>query len=129
MTTISLAEANRRQEANAKGIAYEDMGLEYKPRVPCLPKDDDELQAILSREKEHLSDEKVPVSIQKELDRITCLEHKIEKILYEAEITGDHIYEIGLLTVLSCYHLERIELGDKNPIARDLLQFFNRLKT
>ena len=129
MAEISLAEANQRQVANAKGIAYEDMGLEYQTRVPILPKDDEELQAILSREREHLSDEKVPVSIQKELDRITGIEHQIEKILYKAEITGEHIYEIGLLTVLSCYHLERIELGDKNPIARDLLQFFNKLKT
>ena len=125
---VSLHEANSAMMGKAAKSAYQDMGLEYNARPLTPPADDEELQAILAREKELLRDEKVPANIRKEQQHLDAIDQKIEDLIYKTEITADTIYELGLLTVLLHHHLERIDGGDKNPIANELIGFFRKLK-
>lgn len=126
--TVSLEEARAIQRTQAKTQAYKDIGLEFHTRALVPPCEDKELQAILAREREFQRDENVSartVMIDKEL---ASIDRKIDKLVYETEITEPVILELGFLTLLRFYHLERIEIGDSNPLAKDLLQFYHKLR-
>ena len=102
------------------------MGLEYNARALCPPAEDKELQAILAREKELRSDERVTADIRKQQAHLDSIENQIDKLIYKTEITTEIIQEIGLLTVLWHHHLEKIEIGDRNPLAKDLLENYQK---
>ena len=121
---LTLEKVQEQQAQQARSQAYSDMGLEYNARALCPPANDKELQSILAREKELRRDQKVPADIKKEQAHLEAIEKKIDKLVYHTVITEDVIREIGMLTILWHHHLERIELGSKNPLANELLNIF-----
>jgi hypothetical protein len=111
----------------AKQQAHKDMGIEFDPRVPMPPGEDAILQAILKREAEFRRDDRTPARIQGIAQHLDAIDRQIDALVYKAEITPEIIYELGLLTLLWHYHLERIELGDQNLLARQLLTVYRKL--
>ena len=121
---LTLEQAQALSKEQSRKQAFNEAGLEYQPRVPHCPKDDEELQAILEREKQFLRDDRTPARIQGISSHLDKVDRQIDKLVYRTEITEDILREIGLLTVLFHYHLERIEIGDNNPLAKELLAVF-----
>ncbi len=126
--TQTLEQAQAKASAQAQSQAYQDMGLEYNARALCPPDEDKELQAILAREKEFRRDNRTPAPIRKEKEHLDTIDREIDKLVYNTVLTKESIYQIGLMTVLWHHHLERMELGDKNPIAKELLDSYHNLK-
>ena len=125
---VTLEQARVIQQRQAKTRAYEDMGLEFPDRALVPPSEDPVLQSILARAKEFQRDDRVSartVSIDKHLANI---DRQIDKLIYDREITEIIIYELGFLLLLRHYHLERIEVGDQNLLAKDLLGFYHQLR-
>ena len=126
--TVSLEQAREQLDQQAKRKAYTDMGLEYCARVSIPPSEDEELKAIVAREKEFRRDDRISARTCQIDQHIAEIDRQIDKLVYEAKITDVIVYEMGFLLLLRFYHLERIEIGDNNPLARDLLKFYHRLQ-
>jgi len=124
---ISLEQARALQQEQAKRQAYKDIGLEYHDRALIPPSEDGELQEIMAREQEFQRDNRVSARTVMIDRHLANIDQQIDKLIYESEITDIIIYELGFLTLLRFYHLERIEIGDHNPLARDLLRFYHKL--
>jgi len=125
---LTLEQVNEKAAVLTRSQAYKDMGLEYNARVLCPPADDTELQAIIAREKEMRRDDRIPADIRCQQRHCEAIEKKIDKLVYATFIDEDIVKEVGLLTILFYHHLEKIELGDKNPLAKDLLDIFKSCK-
>ena len=125
---LTIEQARQKLAEQAQSQAFGDMRLEPPiARVLCPPGDDSELQAIIKREKQFQSDNKIPAAIRKEKEHMSAIDQKIEQIIYHTQIDTDTIYELGLLTLLLYHHLERID-GEKSPLAIELLDIFKNLK-
>ena len=124
----TLAQAREKLDSQAKRQAYEDLGLEYHARVLIPAQDDAELQSIINRENQFKRDNRTPAPIRKELAHMESIDNQVEQIIYHREITETEVYQLGLLSLLWHHHLERIELGDQNPLATELLNLFKKLK-
>jgi len=123
---LTLQQAQDKASRKAQSQAYQDMGLEFNTRALCPPAEDIELQAILAREKEYQRDARVPADIRKQQAHLDKIEAQLEKLVYKTEITVEVITEIGLLTILWHHHLEKIEIGDRNPLAKELLDIYQK---
>lgn len=124
---VTLEQAREIQHRQAKRQAYEDMGLEYHTRASVPPSEDKVLQAIVAREREFRRDERTSAQTVLIDKHLASIDRQIDKLIYETEITDTIIYELGFLLLLRHYHLERIEIGDRNPLAKDLLEFYHHL--
>ncbi len=125
---VSLEQARALQSEQAKRQAHKDIGLEYHARALVPPSEDKELQDIIAREREFQRDDRVSARTVMIDKHLADIDQQIDKLICETEITDLIIYELGFLTLLRFYHLERIEIGDHNPLARDLLRFYHKLR-
>ncbi len=124
---LTLAEAQTQSNNTERQQAFKDLGVEYNTRPLVPPSEDKELQEILARESEFARDERISADTQKIDQHLAAIDTEIDTLIYGREITESDVYALGLLTLLRSYWLEKIELGDKNPLAQDLLKFHHLL--
>lgn len=125
---ISLAEARIQAEESVRRQVFESEGIEYRERIPRPPKEDPELKEILERESQFQRDDKTPARIEAISKHLDSVDLQIDQLVYGTKIDKEILQELGLLVVLQHYHLERIEVGDKNPLAKELLEIFHSLR-
>lgn len=124
---LTIAEAQEQARLNDRQQAFAKQGVELNPRPLVPASEDKELQLILKREAEFAKDEKLSADTAKIDQQLAAIDKQIDTLIYEREITQSDVYQLGLLTILRSYWLERIELGDQNPLAQDLKRFHHLL--
>lgn len=125
---LTLAEAQAQVRESLRRRAFESEGIEYQERIPRPVGEDLELKEILERESQFQRDDKTPTRINSISKHLETIDRQIDRLIYETEIDKEILRELGLLVILQHYHLERIEIGDRNPLAKELLETFNSLR-